>query len=147
MVAPASGVSICRAKAVVVWNNWISLPAFQEGHGALKLVQPSPKWIILWQIVLWGKYISISFYEALQDAAGLECWKMEKAFSRRVWEFLAQDFIKHWDVGAAGREAACPPPCHGATCGSVGTGGHSKYWPWISWAWPARNTQQGLSKL
>lgn len=55
------------------WNNWISLPAFQEAHGALKLVQPSPKWIILWQIVLWGKYISISFYKALQVAAGAEC--------------------------------------------------------------------------
>lgn len=32
-----------------------------------------------------------------------------------------------WSV--AGREAACPPPCHGATSDSVGRTGQCKHWP------------------
>lgn len=32
-----------------------------------------------------------------------------------------------WDT--AGREAACPPPWHGATSGSVGRSGQWKLWP------------------
>lgn len=43
--------------------------------------------------------------------------------------FLLRTSLNTGIWGAAGREVACPLPCHRATSGSVGRSGQSKHWP------------------
>lgn len=63
---------------------------------------------------------------------------MQQAWNVEKWRRLSVDVCGNFLLrtslstgvwGAAGREAACPAPCHGATSDSVGRGGQSKYWP------------------
>lgn len=42
--------------------------------------------------------------------------------------FLLRTLLNAGMWGAVGREAACPPSCHGATSGSVGRRGQCKHW-------------------
>lgn len=129
-----------------VWNNWIILPAFQEAHGALKLVQPSPKWIISDRLCSGGSMFLLVFIRPckLQQTQNVKRW-------RRLSVDMCGNFLPRaslntglWDAAGRGSMSPTLPWSHFWQCG--------KEWAvqalasWISWAWFARSTEQGLSK-
>ena len=127
---------------------WVILPACQEALGALKLVQPSCEWMLLWQLELWGSVFLVGFTRRCKLPQAQSVKGRRGLLAEVYGDVLLGTSLDAGMRGAAAKEPSRHLPSCEATSGSVGRSGWLVVSAlWVSQMWLARNAERGPSVL